>query len=256
MISAKYSELLENLIIKHGNVVTSQQIFDVAKGLLNHKQTQYFITTLTKQGWIVRIKKSLYAIEDLSSRGSLSLSTYLVANLLVKDSFVSFASALNYYGMFDQLANTVVSVALKTHKTVKLGGSSYGFVKTKSKFYFGWQEVRVDNKIVRLATAERALIDSIHYGRSVASIDLVLEKLREYQKDLDFARLNEYAGKMSMTTVKIFGFLLDLLRIDSAQLLKLAKRSRGAHRMVAGAKKFNAKWRIYYDKHFDQYQNE
>lgn len=254
MISMKNSELLENLIMKYGQIVTTQHIFSEASVFLNHKQIQYFITTLTKQGWLVRIKKGLYAISDLSTRGFLSLSSYVVANLLVKDSYVSFESALHHHGIFDQLTKKIISVSLKMHKTVRLQNTEYSFVKTKVDYYFGWQEVSVDNKTARIATAEKALVDMINFHKSIYAIDLVIEKLREHKNDLDFVRLNEYVSKLSMTTIKIFGFIFDLLNINSYQLLKLAKRTRGAHRMIADAQTFNAKWRLYYDEHFDTYK--
>lgn len=254
MISVKNSELLENLIIKYGQIITAQQIFSEANAFLNHKQTQYLITALTKQGWLMRIKKGLYAISDLSTRGFLSLSSYVVANLLVKDSYVSFESALHHYGMFDQLTNKIISVSLKMYKTVQLQNIEYGFVKTKADYYFGWQEVNIDNKTARIATAEKALVDIVNFHKSIYAIDLVIEKLREHKNDLDFTRLNEYVGKLSMTTIKIFGFIFDLLNIDSSQLLKMTRQSRGAHRMIAGAQAFNAKWRLYCDVYFDKYK--
>lgn len=253
MISSKNSQLLEDLIVKYGQIVTAQQIFSSASVFMNHKQTEYLITTLTKQGWLMRIKKGLYAISDLSTRGFLSLSSYIVANLLVKDSYVSFESALYYYGLFDQLTNKIISISLKTYKTVQLQNVEYSFVKTKADYYFGWQEINIDNKTARIATAEKALVDMINFHRSLYAIDLAIEKLREHKNNLDFVRLNEYVGKLSMTTIKIFGFVFDLLKIDSSQLLKLAKQTDGAHRMVASARSFNARWRLYYDAYFDKY---
>lgn len=254
MISSKNSELLENLIIKYGQIVTAQEIFSEAGIFLNHKQTRYFITTLTKQGWLMRIKKGLYAISDLSTRGFLSLSPYVIANVLVKDSYVSFESALHHHGMFDQLTNKIISVSLKTYKTAQLQNIEYSFVKTKADYYFGWQEVNIDNKTARIAMAEKALIDMVNFHKSIYAIDLVIEKLRVHNKDLDFTRLNEDIGKLSMTTIKIFGFIFDLLKIDSSQLLKLSKQTKVAHRMIASAKTFNAKWRLYYDVYFDKYK--
>lgn len=255
ILSAQESRLLENLIVTYGEIVTTDNIFLVAKEIWNEKLIYAVITRLAKHGWLIRIKRGLYAISNLSTRGSLSLSSYVVANLLVKNSYVSFESAIQYYGMFDQLIRKVVSISLTMYKRVLLNNIEYSFVRTKTDYHFGWQEVMIDNRIVRIATAEKALVDMIHFHKSTYSIDLVIEKLREHKDTLDFVKLNEYIGKMSMTTVKIFGFMFDLLHIESSQLLKQAERSNGAHRMVAGAKKFNAKWRLYYDEHFDTYQN-
>lgn len=255
MLSTATSELLENLILKYGQIVTTQQIFSEAGVFMNHKQTEYLITTLTKNGWLMRIKKGMYAISDLSTRGFLSLSSCVVAHLLVKDSYVSFESALQHHGMFDQLAGKTISISLKMHKTVQLQNIEYSFVKTKTDYYFGWQEVVIDNQTVRIATAEKALVDMINFHKSTYSIDLVIEKLRNHKMNLDFACLNNFICKMSMTTVKIFGFIFDLLNIDSSKLLKQARSVRGAHRMTTNSKTFNAKWRLYYDVYFDKYRS-
>jgi len=254
MISSRNSELLENLIIKYGQIVTASQIFSEASVLFNHKQTRYLITILVKQGWLIRIRRGLYVISELSTRGFLSLSPYIVANLLAKDSYVSFESALQHHGMFDQLTNKVISVSLKIHKTITLQNIEYGFIKTKADYYFGWQAVDIDNKKAHIATVEKALVDIINFHRSTYAIDLVIEKLRGHKKDFDLARLNEYILKFSMTTVKIFGFIFDLLGIDSSELIKTAKQTSGAHRMIADARAFNAKWRLYYDIYFDKYR--
>ncbi|MBI5753542.1 type IV toxin-antitoxin system AbiEi family antitoxin domain-containing protein [Candidatus Peregrinibacteria bacterium] len=254
-ISSGTGELLENLILKYGQIVTVEQIFSEAGLAMNRQQTEYLIATLARQGWLVRIKKGLYAITDLSTRGFLSLSPYVVANLLEKDSYVSFESALHHHGMFDQLTGKIISVSLKTHKTVRLQNVQYGFIKTKAGYYFGWQETQIDNKVAYVATAEKAIADMVHFHRSLYSVDIVIEKLREHKNNLDFGRFNEYLLKMSMTTMKIFGFIFDLMNIDSSKLLKRVKNVKGAHRMIASAKIFNAKWRLYYDIHFDKYKS-
>ncbi|MFH0739650.1 MAG: type IV toxin-antitoxin system AbiEi family antitoxin domain-containing protein [bacterium] len=257
ILSTKQSELLEQLIVKHGQIITSQDIFSQAKESWDYQQTKNLITKLVKNGWLMRIKNGLYAISDLSNRGFLSLSFYTVAGLLVKDSYVSFESALQYYGMFDQLAGKTISVSLKKFKTVLLNNTEYSFIQTKEKLFFGFQEEIIDNKATRIATAEKALIDIINFRKSKYAVDLVIEKLAEHKHSLDLARLAEYLKEFSQATIKTFGFIFDLLKIDSVDIYRLAENSikikHSTHRMLLGDKKFNAKWRLYYDEHFDKY---
>ena len=255
ILSVKQSELLENLIVKHGQIVTSGQILSQAESFWDYKQAKNLVTKLVKNGWLIRIKRGLYAISDLSTRGFLTLSPYVVANLLVSDSYVSFESALQQYGMFDQLTGKAISVSLKMYKAVKLNSTEYSFVKTKPEYYFGWQEVNVDNKSARVATPEKALIDMVNFHKSQYAIDLVIEKLQEYKNDLDMARLNDYLSRFSLTTVKIFGLIFDLIGINSDKLYELAKTKHGTHWMLPGDRKFNAKWRLYYRTYFDKYQS-
>jgi predicted transcriptional regulator of viral defense system len=179
----------------------------------------------------------------------------VVANLLVPESYVSFESALQQYGMFDQLTDKTISVSLKMYKAVKLNSTEYSFVKTKPEFYFGWQEVNVDNKSARVATPEKALIDMVNFHKSQYAIDLVIEKLQEYKNDLDMTRLNDYLCRFSLTTIKIFGLIFDLIGINSDKLYELSKTKHGTHWMLSGDSKFNAKWRLYYRAYFDKYQS-
>lgn len=254
-LSAKQSNLLENLIVKYGQIVTSAQIFEVAASSWNYEQTKNMVTKLVKSGWLVRIKRGLYAISDLSTKGFLTISPLVVANLLLPESYVSFESALSHHGMFDQLTKQTISVSLKSYKSVNLSGISYSFVKTKPKLFFGWQDVLFGSLGAKIAYPEKALIDMVNFRRSQYTIDLVIEKLLEHRSELDLNRLNDYISKFSLTTLKIFGLLFDFLDIDSEKLHQIANLRKSTHWVLSGDKKFNAKWRLYYDDYFDRYQS-
>jgi len=254
ILSVKQSNLLENLIVKHGQIVTSGQIFKEAEVYWDYRQARNLITKLAGNGWLIRIKRGLYAISDLSSRGFLSLSPYTVANLLVPDSYVSFESALQQHGMFDQLTRKTFSVSRKEYKSVMLSGVEYGFVKTKPELYFGWEDVQVGNTSARIAAPEKALIDMVNFHKNQYSIDLVIEKLLDYQDDLDMARLNDYISRYSTTTIRTFGLIFDLLNINSSKLYRMIENKSGTYWMLSGDAKFNAKWRLYYRSYFDRYK--
>ncbi|NTU47321.1 hypothetical protein HGA88_06905 [Candidatus Roizmanbacteria bacterium] len=255
ILTTQQSTLLENLIVKHGQIVTTDNIYIQANEWWDQKTTKNIITKLTNNGWLIRIKRGLYAISDLSNRGFLSLSPYLVAHLLVNDSYVSFETALSYHGMFDQLTHKVISIAPMQYKTLQLQEVEYSFVKAKKDWYFGWQEANIDNKATRIATPEKALIDMVQFHKSKYSIDVVVEKIKQHKDSLDSVKMTEYLRKMSMTTIKIFGLLFDIVGFDSSKLFALLKSKSGTHTMLSESVKFNAKWRLYYDPYFDKYQD-
>ena len=255
ILSEKQSQILENLIVKYGQIVTSRQIYQEVVNLLGYQQTKNLITKLVQNGWLVRIKRSLYAISDFSSRGYLDLSPYAVASLLLPESYVSFESALAYHGLFDQLTHKTVSISLKMHKSVELSGVTYIFIKTKPDYFFGWQDVVIGSLSAKLATPEKALVDMVHFHKSQYSIDLVIEKLVEHKDSLNLERLNDYLSKQPATTIKTFGLVFDLLGIDSGEIYKMIKAKQGTSWMLPGDCKFNAKWRLYYREYFDQYKS-
>lgn len=254
ILSSKQSDLLEKLIEKYGLIVTSAQIIQTASGNWDYKQAKNVITKLTRDGWLIRIKRGLYTISDLGGRGFLSLSSYLVANLLGEGTYVSGWAALQYHNMFDQLLNQTICVGQKTYITTSLGNMTYRFIKTKKELVCGYEEVDMDNKKVRIATAEKGLVDIIHFERSKLSVDEVIEKMLDYRSDLSFEKIIKYASGCSVATKKVLGLIFDLLGIDSGSLYGQVMGSKSTHWMLAGDKKFNAKWRMYYDEHFDKYK--
>jgi predicted transcriptional regulator of viral defense system len=258
ILSEKQSELLEKLIVKYGKIVTFENILDTVRNDLEYQQAKNLVTKLIKNGWLVRIKKGLFVISDLSNRGFLSLSPYVVANALVQNSYISFEAALQYHGMFDQLLKKIISVSLLSFKMVLLNNTEYSFIKTNEKLFFGWQDVTIDNKTVHVAFVEKALIDIVNFRKNKYAIDLVAEKLKEYKNSINLVLLVEYLENFSEATIKTFGFIFDLLDIDSTDIYKLVENSikvkNSTHRMLLGDKKFNTKWRLYYDDYFDKYK--
>ena len=253
-LATKDSDLLEKLIIKYGKVVTANQIEAEAKHTWDYQQTHNRIQQLVKNGWLIRIKRGLYVITDLSSRGFLSVSPYAIANLLVEESYISFEAALAYRGMFDQFTGQFTSISLKQYKVTDLDSIQYRFTKTQQKMFVGWETVEIENMLAKIAFAEKALVDLIHFRKGKYVVDLVTEKLQNYQEDLDTDKLFKYASLASLKTMKVLGFVFDLLGMNSEQFFQSISNSRSTHRMSPDDKTFNSKWRLYYDKYFEKYQ--
>ena len=102
-------EILETALIEFGAVVSFNQLSDLFNE--NRKYSKKRINKLTNQGWLKRIKKGVFAISDLSSRGRLSISYNAIVNILVKDAYISFEAALQYHGLYDQLLTNINSVS-------------------------------------------------------------------------------------------------------------------------------------------------
>lgn len=134
-----------------------EQTHEQARKNWDLQQIKNVVTKLVRNGWFVRIKKGLYAISDLSNRTFWSLSPYVAASLLAQNSYVSFESALAYHGMFDQLTNKIISNSTSKHKTIKLNNTEYSFLNSKDEYFFGWQEVTMDNQTACIAYAEKAI---------------------------------------------------------------------------------------------------
>ena len=134
-LSKSQQEVLEDALIHYGSVVTTADLAELIP-VQGAAQKRRFVKQMADAGWLVRIKRGLYQIADLSSLGMLTLSRYTIAQLLVEDSYVSFEAALQFHGMYDQLPGTVISVAGKQYPMVMLEGIEYQFIKDGGQILF------------------------------------------------------------------------------------------------------------------------
>lgn len=250
ILSKKESFLIENLIAKYGLIVNFNQIYQELSQDYSRQQVRNLVSKMTGNGWLVRIKKGVYYITNLESRGFANVSVLIIAQTILEQSYVSFETALEYHGIFDQHVRTIRSLCLKKQTDKTIQGIRYVFIKTSEKNFYGWEQAQIEGRIVKVATLEKAIIDIIRSRRSVYSLDMVLEKLKEYKNSFDFEKLKEMAQGQSITVRKILGFLLDKAEIDSELIHELLKNNKGASLMTKDSKVFNAKWNLYYHNHF------
>jgi predicted transcriptional regulator of viral defense system len=249
-LSQKDSQLLEQAALKCGQIADMRQLDEIFQSAYSRKSDRNRrISLLAKAGWLVRIRKGLYLIvTDLSARATGSLSNLVISNALNSRSYVSFANALNWHGMFDQLTKTVDAITTARPRNYRFQNTAFRFLKVEEKLFFGFAGQRVDGKVVNIGEIEKVILDYLFLRRNAATLSLVVEKLREYQSKFDFAKMIEYAKAYNITVQRNLGFLLDSIGVSSDPLHAIAHGNRkGFSKMHPGAKTFNAKWRLYYD---------
>lgn len=248
ILSEKDTKLIEKAILKCGRILGMQELLAIFKEEYTTASAYKRINLLSKAGWFKRIKKGFYLIIDsITARNQIDISLLSVANFLVKESYVSLSHALNFYNMFDQYARAIVSVTDKENKKYEVDDYIFVFSKVKKGMYFGFSEKIANGKLVRIADAEKALIDYLYLDKSFGSASMVFEKLRDHHQELDLKKLQEYALRSDMTIQRKIGFMLDELKLDSSVLYHVIKDNRGTSHFTKDSKIFNAKWRLYYD---------
>ena len=251
-ISEKELQNLETALARFGAVVSFEQLSEAFQEERTYLRKR--ISQFARKGWLFRIKKGVYVISDLHSRGSLSISQYAVVNLLVEPAYVSFESALQYHGLYDQLLSRVTSVATKQFQDRNIDGYTFSFVKTLPIYFYGWESHSVDGQTVKIAFKEKALVDLIQYHRSRYSVDLIFEKLNDFTHEFDLDKLIEFSLQSTIATQRILGFVLDRLGVDTEKLTEVLKNHHGTSRITSSDDNiFDSKWRLYYDRYFERY---
>lgn len=240
---------LENLLIKKGRIIKHSNLKEYYK---NHQNINNKISLLVKKGWLVNLRRGLYYITKLGSLGHTSISNYIIANSIGEKSFVSFEAALKHHGMFNQDLKKIKSISQKQYLNKQLENIDYQYVKVLNENYFGFSLEKVDGGNALIANSERAILDLIEYQRTSYSVSLVLEKLKDYYKNLNILLLQEYLDKYSLITKKTIGLFFDFLKIKSMKVQELITRADSTSRLLTSSDKFSTKWRIYYDSIFEE----
>jgi predicted transcriptional regulator of viral defense system len=250
ILSQNDLQLLEKVVITHGKIVSFDQLVESYGTDYSIEGVRNRVALLAKKGWLLRLKRGLYmVITDISTLGFSDVSDFIIAQALNNQSYVSFESALQHYGMFDQMLVTVDSVTSARARTYTVeNNKSYRFFHVREDLYFGFTQVRMNGQLIIVAEREKALLDMLYFRSNTLAASVVLEKLKEHQQDIDFEKLKDYAGRYSLTVVREIGFLLDRLGIETDDLYEASTIKENSYsKMSKEADIFNAKWRFYYD---------
>ncbi|MCI0697199.1 type IV toxin-antitoxin system AbiEi family antitoxin domain-containing protein [candidate division KSB1 bacterium] len=247
-MSKKDADLLEQAIAHYGHLVSVDDLKHVFNGKYRSAELRQQLARLAQRGWLVRIKRGLYVvISDMTSLAANNVSLLRISNALNNRSYISLSSALFYYGLVDQLLQSVTAITNTRTRQYHFQGFAFTFSKVQDDFYFGFSEKRVEGKLVKIADLEKVVLDYLYLRKDTYSLNLVWEKLTEHTDEFDFGKLQNYAIRCNLALRRATGFLLDQLGANSNELYDSVKGRNGYSRLTSDAKNFNAKWRLYYD---------
>jgi len=129
-----------------------QALFGVSK-----VATAGILHRYSKQGFIVQIKRGLYAFPD-----SLPPELYL-ANKLYDPSYISREFALSYHGIIPEMVYEITSVTIRATQKFKVSGKIYSYRKIKKSAFTGYLIEKQKGFTFRIADAEKAFVDTLYY---------------------------------------------------------------------------------------------
>ena len=140
------------------------------------------IKRLLDESVLIFLEKSKYYV------ASKQPNEMQIAHFLYNPSYISFETALSYYGVLSQFPNAVTSVTTKRTKSKIISGKEYIYSHINKKYFKGYKK---ENDFL-IATAEKALVDQIYFSfKSLKS----LKNLDEYDtSSIDKNRALNYSG--------------------------------------------------------------
>ena len=129
-----------------------QTLFGVSK-----VAATFLLYRYSKQGFIVRVKRGLYAFPD-----ALPPELYL-ANKLYGPSYISREFALSYHGIIPETVYEITSVTTKSTRRFESLRKIYSYRRLKRKAFTGYILEKQRGFTFQIADAEKAFVDTLYY---------------------------------------------------------------------------------------------
>ena len=145
------------------------------------------------KGYIKKIIRGYYLFSDIELSEEI---LFKIANRIYSPSYVSLESALSYYHIIPESVYGITSIS--TRKTYRFTTSIGEFIyrTLKSTLFFGYDLIKFQEKHLRMARTEKALLDYFYLHPDI-----------ETEQDFDSLRINQEMFFNQMSHSRLMNFL-------------------------------------------------
>ena len=190
---------------------------------------------LRRNGWIVSIRRGLYALAS-AVPGVAAAHEFEIAMALTQPAAISHWSALNFHGLTEQTPQhvfvlTTIETSVPRMRRTEPGRSASGYLAGDTVFrftqvtperFFGTEQMWAGDARVWITDLERTLLDGLSKPRFCGDFSEVLHAFQIGMARLDIDRIAEYAMRLDTATVKRLGWVLEYRGCRSAVTDQLA----------------------------------
>ncbi len=219
-----YSRLRENHIFLF-------KIKDLALILEVSRMKAYNIVKALKKKNAISKIKGFFVLNNVDE--------LFLATRLVNPSYISFWSALSYYGFSDNLPKKIFSASTKYSKEV----NKFKYITLSKKRFFGYVLI---NDIV-IAEKEKAIVDSLLFPKYSGGISEIIKCIKSGLSSFDINKLIDYAIKIeSKAVLRRLGYILEEMGYKNKKLDKIRKKIGKGYELLDSSLKrknnLNTKW--------------
>jgi predicted transcriptional regulator of viral defense system len=204
---------LINSLAKKGNILTFEDALKVSN--LSRESLRVVLLRLEKRGIIERIEKGKYLIIPLGAeKGKYTLHEFVIGSTLIDPHYIAYWSALNYYGLTEQIPTTVFiqTTARKKKQEIKIFGVQYKIIKIKKEKLFGIRKEWIEENPINITDKEKTIIDCLDIPKYSGGIIEVAKALKNNKFNRN--KLEDYAQRVGNSgVIRRLGYLCDLLKI-------------------------------------------
>ncbi len=146
------------------------------------KESTFFsvLRRLISGGVLHRLERDVYVLKNVT------VNNFSIANALCTSSYISFESALNFYGVLSQFPHETTSATVKKGKEKTINGTVYSYAHIQRQLFWGYRK-----SDWLIAEPEKALLDQAYLwskGLKMVQWDeydcssLSKQKIRDYMR--------------------------------------------------------------------------
>ena len=186
---------------------------------LKRRQTYRLVARLKDEGLVDEAEKGKFLLLGLEPERVLS-NPLFIGSHLVTPAYVSYWSALHYYGFTEQVPLTTFVATTKKKRPVSLRDLRFRFVRIKPRKFFGYRREMLGDLPVVVADEAKAIVDSLDLPHYAGGIAEVAKALRAALETVDVPTLVRYANRMRDKSLgSRLGYLLETLGYPAEGLI-------------------------------------
>jgi predicted transcriptional regulator of viral defense system len=225
-LSRSESQLLAALSEKGKNIFKIEDIMVELK--CSYEYAKVLANNLTKKKWVIRLKRGIYLIVPLSAgvKSRYTEHEFVIASHLASPYYISYWSALNFYGFTEQTPFTVFVATPKRIKSREVMNIKYKFITLSRRKFFGFEPTVVSTYKINISDREKTLADALDHPEYCGGMVEVAKSLWNSRKEVSIEKFIVYAERMgNATIIKRLGYLVESLDVDFD--LKVLSKLRG-----------------------------
>jgi len=190
---------LDNLNKLYKNNISLLTTLDI-ENLLQIKSSRTLedlIKRLIQENVLTSVEKGKYYITSKQP------SNFEIANFLYSPSYISFETALNYYGLLSQFPLEITSATLGKKAEKEMNKQLFTYSHIDKKFFTGYY--KESNYLI--ATKEKALFDEIYLISKSIKSENILENLD--LSDFEMVKFKEFLNLLPKNSLKAFQNIME-----------------------------------------------
>ena len=175
------------------------------------KSKTYAMTILKgyiEESLVVKIRRNLYGVTNLATK-HIEANRYEVASALTPTAYITYHSALEFYGMANQVFNTMYVASESRFNSFEFDGLSYIYAKSPTDIGI---ETPIMSYGIRITTIERTVIDCIDRIDRCGGSEEMLQCFGMIMHISEAKLLEALASYNKATLYKKAGFVLSRFR--------------------------------------------